>query len=297
MTQDRNLATLIRENKTIFIIIGVALLLIELEIFAVAAMKSGRKSWLQVIDDAGNVIHETDGENLSEFNKYYFEKTFGPFEQYNVRLKTKDAPFPFRAWFVAAVGVPIGVILLFGFVVKAYLSLFYGDARKTGPPDPQKSEYETRLEKVIAGVSRFNIFTIGFLILIAVLSYWIVPNMIAYIGKAGMDALMRFKWFFLSFAIAVFGLFSWVIYLRYLLAKKTIDSQAEVERFRLQLAWDKNATEVKPANPELPAETHPMVSWEDPAGDGGEDAAPEDPIEVSDAGSSGDDAHAHHHHP
>ena len=30
-------------------------------IFALAAMKSGRKSWLQVIDANGNVIHETSG--------------------------------------------------------------------------------------------------------------------------------------------------------------------------------------------------------------------------------------------
>jgi hypothetical protein len=29
---------------------------------------------------------------------------------------------------------------------------------------------------------------------------------------------------------------AWIIYLRYLLAKKTIDSQTEVEKFRLQLA-------------------------------------------------------------
>ena len=63
---------LLRENRMLFIIILVVLFLIELEIFAVAAMKSGRKSWLQVFDAKGNVIHETDGQNLSEFNKYYF---------------------------------------------------------------------------------------------------------------------------------------------------------------------------------------------------------------------------------
>ena len=69
-----------RENKTVFIVIAVVLFLIELEIFAIAAIKSGRKSWLQVINAQGAVIHETDGSNLSDFNKYYFEKTFGPFE-------------------------------------------------------------------------------------------------------------------------------------------------------------------------------------------------------------------------
>ncbi|MFW6242327.1 MAG: hypothetical protein ACOC98_17225, partial [Thermodesulfobacteriota bacterium] len=82
----KNIASLLRENKTAFIIIGIVLFLIELEIFAVAAMKSGRKTWLQVLDGNGNVIHETDGKNLSDFNKYYFEKTFGPLDQYEKRL-------------------------------------------------------------------------------------------------------------------------------------------------------------------------------------------------------------------
>lgn len=98
-----------------FIVIAVVLFLVELEIFALAAMKSGRKSWLQIIDAKENVIHETDGNNLSDFNKYYFEKTFGPFDQHQVKLITKNLPFPFRAWLVAAVGLPVGAILLFAF--------------------------------------------------------------------------------------------------------------------------------------------------------------------------------------
>ncbi|MCJ7541902.1 MAG: hypothetical protein MUO88_19815, partial [Desulfobacterales bacterium] len=107
MSQRKNVTSFMRENKTLFIIISVVLFLVELQIFALTAMKSGRKSWLQVMDAKGSVIHETDGKNLSEFNKYYFEKTFGPFEQYQVKLVTKDLPFPFRAWFASAVGIPV----------------------------------------------------------------------------------------------------------------------------------------------------------------------------------------------
>jgi hypothetical protein len=65
-----------QENKSLFIIIAVGLFLIELEIFAVAAMKSGRESWLQVYDTTENIIYETDGRNLSDFDKAKFEKTF-----------------------------------------------------------------------------------------------------------------------------------------------------------------------------------------------------------------------------
>jgi hypothetical protein len=229
---------LIQENKTLFIIIIVGLFLLELEIFALAAMKSGRKSWLQVIDDNGHVIHETSGKNLSEFNKYYFEKTFGPFENYEVRLKTQDKPFPFRAWFVAAIGIPVGAMLLFGFVVKAYAAIFHGGELQADETRPAcEPGYESRMESLLYRISRMNIFIIGFLIFICVISYWIIPNMIAYIGRTGIDAVIRFKWVFIAIGALVVGIGVWIVYLRYLLAKKSIDSQAEIEKHRLELAF------------------------------------------------------------
>ena len=228
-----------REHKMLFIIISVVLLLVELEIFALATMRSGRKSWLQVMDVNGNVIHETDGKNLSEFNKYYFEKTFGPFEQYQVKLVTKDIPFPFRAWFASAVGIPVAAFLLFAFFVRAYQSLFLREENIIDETDSIKREYEFRFEKIIAAISRFNIFIIGFLISLAVFLYWVIPNLIVHIGRTGAETMMRYKWIFLAVGIVLLGLFIWIIYLRYLLAKKTIERQAEIDKYRLQLEYDK----------------------------------------------------------
>ena len=229
-----------RENKTVFIVIAVVLFLIELEIFAIAAIKSGRKSWLQVINAQGAVIHETDGSNLSDFNKYYFEKTFGPFDQYRVKLLTKEIPFPFRTWLVAAVGIPVGIILLFGFVVKAYQALFYGQEDKRDKSGLDKAEYEYRFEKIIAAISRFNIFVIGLFVVLLVISYWAIPNLIVYIGRTGIDTLTRFKWAFLAVGVVALGMIIWVIYLRYLLAKRTIDSQVEIDKYRLQIEYDQD---------------------------------------------------------
>ncbi|MGA6925587.1 MAG: hypothetical protein WBY88_07895, partial [Desulfosarcina sp.] len=197
---------LIQEHKTLFIIIVVGLFLLELEIFALAAMKSGRKSWLQVIDANGNVIHESSGKNLSEFNKYYFEKTFGPFENYDVRLETRDVPFPFRAWFVAAIGIPVGAMLLFGFVVKAYVAIFHGGELQVEDSMPTgKQGVATRLESVLHRISRMNIFIIGFLIFVGVIAYWIIPNMITYLGRTGMDAVIRFRWVFIAAGAIMVG--------------------------------------------------------------------------------------------
>jgi len=237
MPEKKDLAALIRENKTLFIIITVGLFLIELEIFALAATKSGRKSWIQVSDDRGTVIYETDGSRLSDFNKYYFEKTFGPFENYQSKLITREVPFPFRAWFVAAVGVPIGAVLLFGFVFRAYMALFQGERPVRRGSDTGTMESEGRLEQVIDRIGRLNIFAIGFLVLVIVLSYWIIPNAITYIGKTGVELLIRYKWIFIAVGGVFLGIVLWIIYLRYLLAKKAIESQVEVDKYRLQLEY------------------------------------------------------------
>jgi hypothetical protein len=221
-------------------------------------MKSGRQSRLQVLDQAGNVIHETDGENISEFNKYYFEKTFGPLDQYQVRLTTTERPFPFRAWFVAAIGIPVGIVLLFAFVVKSYVSLFYGDEAKAqaqaarGGGEP--ADGATRLESMLTRVGRFNIFTIGFLIFLALFAYWVIPNFIALVGKIGIETLIRFKLFFIVTALVFLGIVVWVIYLRYRLAVKNIESRTEIEKERLQLEMSIHRSESKQIEYRQPGE-------------------------------------------
>jgi hypothetical protein len=235
MSAARDFKSIIREHKTLFIIIAIVLFLLELQIFAVAAMKSGRKSLMQILDESGNVIHETDGRKLSDFNKYYFEKTFGPLEQYQVRLETREYPFPFRAWFVAAVGIPVGIVLLFSFVVKAYISLFYGNEKEPDSLSTHAEAGESRLEVILSRISRFNIFTIGFLIFLAVFSYWVIPNLITFLGKTGVETLLQYKLFFISAAFIFLAIVIWVIYLRYRLAIKSIESRTDIEKQRIQL--------------------------------------------------------------
>ncbi|MDL2269823.1 hypothetical protein LJC71_10480 [Desulfosarcina sp. OttesenSCG-928-A07] len=234
------ISSLIQEHKTLFIIIIVGLFLLELEIFALAAIKSGRKSWLEVVDASGTVIHETSGKNLNEFNKYYFEKTFGPLTNYQTRLRTETVSFPFRAWFVAAICIPVGAMLLFGFVVRAYTAVFHGNDPMLSEQDRSTAAgtgHETRLEAILYRISRMNIFIIGFLIFVGVISYWIIPNMITYIGRTGIETLIRFKWVFITISVVAVGIGVWIIYLRYLLAKKTIESRMEIEKHRLAMEY------------------------------------------------------------
>jgi len=257
MPPPSDLLSRLRQHRTLLIILAIGLLLVEVEIFAVAAAKSGRKSWLQVYDAAGTVIYETDGKHLSDFNKYYFEKNFGPLENYQVRLNSHDVAFPFRGWLVAAVGIPLGVVLLAAFVVKAFTTLVYGSEQGQGTAaGPTPGGWMDVVERI----SRWNVFTIGAAVLAAVLAYWIIPDAVALIGRVGIETILRFKWFFLAAALIAAGLVAWVIYLRYLLAKKTIDSQAEVEKYRLQLQYNKEGQPALDYIPVDPVKALPAAS-------------------------------------
>ena len=235
------ISKILQENKTLFTIIVVGLFLLELEIFALAAMTAGKQSVLQVLDNQGNVIHESSGNNLSEFNKQYFETVFGPLEQYTVRINKHEVPFPFRAWFVAAICIPIGAIMLLGFVIKAYLSLVYGEKLPDNNDSSRAAEYErgteTKLESTLNRISRMNIFNIGFLVFVGVISYWIIPNMITYLGHIGIDFFERFKWVYIGVVVLLVCVILWIVYLRYLLAKKSIESQTEIQKHRLSLDY------------------------------------------------------------
>lgn len=275
MTDNTHVFSALRRNKTLLVIIAVALFLIEIEIFAVAVMKSGHASRLHVMNDAGVVVYEADGANLSRFDRHYFEKTFGPLENYHVKLVSQDRPFPFRAWFSAAVGIPVGLVLLFVFIVKAYAALFYG-AQTESPPETRDAP-QSRFDKVYQQISRLNIFVIGFLIFFIIFLYWVIPNTLTYLGRLGLETLDQFKWVLLGVAVVFTGIVVWVIYLRYLLAKKTIETRAEVERYRLELAYTQNngnpPDQLALQSPEM--SECPSVTWEEPHGGGENDAASE----------------------
>jgi hypothetical protein len=168
---------------------------------------------------------------------------FGPLEKYTVRLNTHEAPFPFRAWFVAAICIPIGVMMLFAFVVKAYLVIFHGEKVADGSSGPvnESDIAENKLESTLNRISRMNIFNIGFLVFIGGILYWIIPNMITYLGQIGVDFFIRYQWIVIVLVAIFFGVGLWIIYLRYLLARKSIESHIEVEKHRLSLEYHSHA--------------------------------------------------------
>lgn len=257
---NKSWSDLIRDHKILMITIVVGFFLIEIEIFAVAVMKSGRQSWMNIIDDSGEIIYQVKGSTLTNFNKYYFENTFGSIDDYQVKLVSEDVPFPFRAWFAAAVGIPVGLILLLAFILKAVISFLYGKKGATaegsqqsiseedgGGTDPDKADMKAHTKFGAAAgmggmldqMSRLNIFIIGFLIMAGVMLYLVIPDMLTFLAKAGIDTLVNFKWFFIALFSGLFLLFAWFMYMKYQLAKKSMDAQTEIRKYEIKMEYAK----------------------------------------------------------
>jgi hypothetical protein len=224
-----------QENKTLFLILAVGLFLVELEIFAMAAMKSGKESQVHVLDHQDNLIYQARSSSLDSREKAEFENTFGPLADYRVKLVIVQRPFPFRAWFAAAAGLPIGAVLLFGFFVKAYEALFF---KSESYPETDAETRETstdRLGRLITRVGRLNIFAIGGFVLLFALGLFAVPHLLSEFGRHGAAVISKYRWVAIGLVVVFLGLVIWIIFLRYLLARKSIEAQADVEKYRLQL--------------------------------------------------------------
>ncbi len=255
-----------QENKTMFIMLAVGLFLIELEIFAMAVMKSGPESHLQVLDQQDLVVFESKNTTLDGREKSEFERTFGPLTNFRVNLVTTQRPFPIRPWFAAAVGFPIGAVLLFGFFIKAYETLFF----RNEPSQPETSQSHSPVvdgwDRLFLRISRLNIFAIGTFVLLFAFGLWAVPQLVAELGRHGAELITRYKWVAIG-AVAIFlGFAAWIIFLRYLLARKSIETQADVEKYRLQLElMGDHKTPRQLPSPDQPPLALPRQSISDPS--------------------------------
>lgn len=245
-----------QEHKTLFLVLAVGLFLVELEIFAMAAMTAGRKSRLQVLDPQDHVVYEAKSATLDTREKLNFEKTFGPLSNYRINVVTDQRSFPFRPWFAAAAGLPIGAVLLFGFFIKAYEALFFRSGRDSQSQGPPAGEPADRMDRLLTRVGRMSIFAIGGFVLVFALGLWAIPHLLSEFGRHGVAVIIRYKWVALGAAAVFLGLVVWIIFLRFLLARRAIEAQADVEKYRLQLEMMGG----QPTAPQLAAADHPRLA-------------------------------------
>jgi hypothetical protein len=237
-----------RHPKIILSLTVAFLLVLETLIYLTAASQAGDRSRIIITDASGAKVYETTGSTLSSYEKMVFESTFGPLERYRIHLQTEHRPFPFRAWLSAAIGIPIGLVLLIAFAVKAFLSLLYGE---DGPRASQGTSGAspgtlTSFWHLLNGVS---IFHVGVLVVVGVLLFWMVPNFLGDLGRVAAGFLEEYRILVLGGAAFLAGVLIWVIYLRYRLSKQVLQNQMEIEKLRIEQMrlLPKNSSELLPS--------------------------------------------------
>jgi hypothetical protein len=223
-----------RNQKTILTISVLIVLVLEVLIYLAAASQSGQKSRVFILDESGTKVYETVGTALTSYEKLAFESTFGPLKNYRIQVHTENSPFPFRAWSSAAVGIPLGLILIVAFLVRCYLTLVYGDEEARDRDDRAGAPYG-RVGSMMHLFRGVSIFHIGFLVVIGVLLFWIVPNFLGDFARVGINAIREFKWFFVGAAAFVAIVILWIIYLRYKISREMLKSQTDLEKYRLEI--------------------------------------------------------------
>jgi amino acid transporter len=239
MSQKLRLLDVFEGKRHLKIVLTISLftfLVLELLIYLAAASQAGQKSRVIITNDAGVKVYETSGTALTSYEKYVFESSFGPLSRYHMQLQTDEFPFPLRAWISAAVGIPVALVLLVSFVVRVYLTLVYGDDKEQGDADAadDPSQKKRHLGSLFFSTRHISIFHIGFLVVIGVLLFWIVPNFLQDFVKISITAIREYKWFFLGTAVFFASLIVWMIYLRYRLSKKMLENQLDLEKFRVE---------------------------------------------------------------
>lgn len=223
-----------RHHKVVLIISVAAFLLLELLIYLTAASQAGQKSRVTILDANGSKIYETAGTTLTSYEKLVFENNFGPLRNYTMQLDTESFPFPFRAWMSAAVGIPVGLTLLVSFLVKAYLSLLYGEDRDKDRENLSFDRKGSLFGSLYSAFHQISIFQVGLLVVMVVLIFWVVPNFLGDFASVTVAGIREYKWFFLGFTVFLASLITWVIYLRYKLSKQMLENQFNLERIRVE---------------------------------------------------------------
>ncbi len=218
-------------TRKVIVCLAVVFVLAELAAFRVAWNASGRKAWLQVRDQSGVVLYETRGDTLTRFDRYYFEQNFGPLEDYRTQLVTREVPFPLTAWLFAAIGVPVGLMLFFVFVIKIWRLLF---------PSKEGDEQGTEKDGSPAGrglslLEKPGILLAGGLVFAFFLALWVVPVLLSRTASSLLELIWSFRWVFGVLFAGLLSLCFWFLYLRYCLARQAMETQADLERLRLTL--------------------------------------------------------------
>jgi len=214
--------------------------IIEFAILMVCIVYSANQDIVKIYNSDNVIVYE-DAYNMSyitEFKKIYGIENFKD-EGFVVTRVGIDNKFPTRAWIALSICVPLVLILFVAFIVKVFADVFHL-TKEDGEGDKKSklNSYfeETKFEKLFSTLGRLNVYSLGCTVIFIAFLYWMVPDLLIYMGKISYQTISELKWIILGVVLFGGAYMILKVFLSYKTKNEIIKQQAEIQKNRDKLA-------------------------------------------------------------
>jgi hypothetical protein len=142
-----------------------------------------------------------------------------------VREVEEVIPFPWKAWILISVGVPIGIAFIVLLISKAYF-------QAVEPGETEAAGGSGKFISALNRLSQINIIWFMLLSIIIIFLFWYIPELVKYTGGVAMAWLTRYWWIPATvFFVGVLVFLFWM-YLHYRLKVKAMNMEMELAKFK-----------------------------------------------------------------
>lgn len=219
--------------------------IIEFGILVVCIAFSSNQDIVKIYNPENEVVYENEYNitHIREFKRAYGIANFKNDGFTLTRLK-KENKFPTRAWIALSICIPLMLILFTAFIVKVFEDMFHSrkkpeEKEASQDDETQASDFEeTKFEKLFSTLGRLNIYSLAATVLLIAFLFWMIPDLLVYVGKISYQTISELKWVILG--IILLGGVYFII--KAILAHKTkneiIRQQADIQKNRDRLAME-----------------------------------------------------------
>ncbi len=213
--------------------------MIEFGILMVCVVYSANHDIVRITNSKNEVVYEDvyNASNILEFKKIYGVENFKE-EGFIVTRIDVDNQFPTRAWIALSICVPLVLILFVAFIINVFEDVFHQKTtrKENGEENKKNPDFEeTTFEKLFSTLGRLNIYALGCTVLLVAFLYWMVPDLLLYLGKVSYQTISELKWVILGLILfaGIYLILSAV--LSYKTRNELIRQQAEIQKNRDRL--------------------------------------------------------------
>jgi hypothetical protein len=215
--------------------------MLEFGILMVCVGYSGNQHILKIYNSTNDLVYEDvyNESHIAEFKNIYGIENFKE-EGFVLTRVAIDNKFPTRAWIALSICVPLVLILFIVFIVKVFADVFHSkkddDDDNENKKEKLNSDFEeTRFEKLFSTLGRLNIYSLGSTIILIVFLYWMVPDMLVYLGKISYQTISELKWVILGMVLFGGAYMILKAFLSYKTKNEIIKQQADIQKNRDRL--------------------------------------------------------------